>query len=149
MKSEERELRWIQESPPYWDAAKARIIGAAPPGTFGPDRLSRLRDGDLLPGDWFRVEAGDRVVGFGWMDTTWGDAEILLAVDPERRNVGVGSFILDHLEEEARARGLNYVYNTVSPRHPDGAGVTAWLERRHFTSFEDGSLRHGLASVEP
>ena len=97
MKSEEQELRWIQESPPYWDAAKARIIGAAPPGTFAPDRLSRLRDGDLLPGDWFRVEAGDRVVGFGWMDTTWGDAEILLAVDPERRNVGVGSFILDHL----------------------------------------------------
>lgn len=137
-------LLWIHENPAHWDREKARIIGAAPPGTFGPDRLSRFHDGDLIPGDWWRVESDGKVIAYGWMDTTWGDAEILLAVDPEARRQGVGSFVLDHLAAEAANRGFNYLYNVVSRNHPDAEGISAWLGRHAFQTFEDGSLRRAV-----
>jgi N-acetylglutamate synthase-like GNAT family acetyltransferase len=75
------------------------------------------------------------------MDTTWGDAEILLAVGGVARGKGVGSFILDRLEEEAALRGLNYLYNVVQPNHPDPEGITAWLTKRGFAESEGGLLR--------
>ena len=75
----------------------------------------------------------------------WGDAEILLATDPEHRGQGVGTFVLEHLEHEAKERGLNYVYNTVRPTHPDREAVTAWLEKRGFEPSEDGSLLRAVA----
>ena len=74
------------------------------------------------------VEDDGEVVGYGWMDTTWGEAEILLAVDPAAQANGVGSFILDHLEKEASAAGLNYMYNVVRDGHPEPEAITAWLE---------------------
>jgi GNAT superfamily N-acetyltransferase len=122
-------LDWIRENPPYWDRHKAAILGAAPPGVFD---FGAYREGDVLPGEWWRVEEGGAVLGYGWMDCTWGDAEILLAVDAAQRGRGVGTFILDHLEREARARGLNYLYNEVRPTHPDPKGITRWLEKRKF-----------------
>ena len=137
-------MTWIHESPARWDHGKARIIGAAPPGTFGPDRLSRYRDGDLIPGDWWRVEADGKVLAYGWMDSTWGDAEILLAVDPDARRRGVGTFVLDRLAAEAAARGFNYIYNSVSRAHPDADGIAAWLARHAFQTFEDGTLRRAV-----
>ncbi|MCB9569515.1 MAG: GNAT family N-acetyltransferase [Myxococcales bacterium] len=142
-------LKWIRESPPEWDAEKARIIGAAPPGTFGADKLSRFGVGELIPGDWWRVEREGKTVGYGWMDTTWGDAEILLAVDPEQRRQGVGTFILRHLEDEARGQGFNYLYNVVSRQHPDADGITEWLGKRDFVSFADGSLRRSVVPPRP
>ena len=36
-----------------------------------------------------------------------GDAEILVAVAPQAHGQGLGGFVLEHLEEEARARGLS------------------------------------------
>jgi GNAT superfamily N-acetyltransferase len=135
------QLEWIHESAAQWDESKARIIRAAPPGTFGVDRFARLREGDLLPGDWWRVDRGGEIVAYGWMDSTWGDAEILLAVAPSARRQGVGTFVLDHLEAEAAARGFNYLYNVVSRAHPDADGITAWLAKNAFHTFEDGSLR--------
>ena len=74
------------------------------------------------------------------MDTTWGDAEILLAVAPGRQGKGVGSFILDHLDREASARGLNYMYNVVRTSHPDREGITAWLGKRGFARSHDDNL---------
>ena len=131
-------LDWIQESPPYWDRDKARIVGASP-GAFG---LGPYRDGDLLPGEWWRVEDGGSVLGYGFMDCTWGDAEVLLAVDATKRGEGVGTFILDRLEKEALARGVNYLYNEVRPTHPDPEGLTRWLEDRGFRrSHADRLLR--------
>src|SRR5262245_5205280 len=109
-------LAWIHESTPRWDADKARILGAAPAGSIDVPKLGR---GDLAPGEWFRVERAGTIVGYGWMDCTWGDAEIVLAVEPAETRAGVGAFILDHLETEAAARGLNYLYNAVTPSHPD------------------------------
>jgi GNAT superfamily N-acetyltransferase len=140
-------LEWIHENPPYWDGAKAGIVGSAPPGIF---ELSDYADGDMLPGEWWRVEQDGSVLGYGWMDTTWGDAEILLAVDPSAQRKGVGGFILDRLDEEAASRGLNYLYNQVRESHPDPEGITKWLEKRGFaTSHDDRLLRRSVKPHRP
>ncbi|MFN8060922.1 MAG: GNAT family N-acetyltransferase [Vicinamibacterales bacterium] len=136
-------LTWIAESPARWDADKARIIGGAPPGIFA---LEPYSVGDYLAGDWWRVELDGRVAGYGWLDAVWGDAEILLAVDPACQLAGVGTFILDQLQREARDRGLNYLSNVVRESHPRGAEVTTWLERRGFQAFEDGVLRRSVST---
>lgn len=130
-------LRWIHENPPLWDAGKARVIGAAPEGIFN---LGAPAPGAVLPGDWWRVEDDAGLVGFGQMDHSWGDAEVLLAVDPARQKTGAGTFILDRLEEEAHARGINYLYNVVPDGHPDQEGLTRWLQRRGFTASKEGRL---------
>lgn len=130
-------FRWIHENPPVWDAGKARVIGAAPKGVFS---LGAVSDGTVLPGDWWRVDDGAETIGYGQMDHSWGDAEVLLAVDPERQKGGVGTFILDRLEEEAHARGINYLYNVVPDGHPDHDGLTRWLKRRGFEPSKEGGL---------
>ncbi len=131
-------LQWRHESTPVWDSDKARIVGGAPDGIF---QLPSYQEGERLPGDWWRVEDGDSVVAYGWMDTAWGDAEMLLAVDPHHHGRGVGTFVLDCLEQEAANQGVNYLYNVVRPTHPDHDRVTAWLESRSFTGSSDGVLR--------
>jgi GNAT superfamily N-acetyltransferase len=128
-------LQWVRESPPCWDAAKAAILGQGDAGMFG---LDRYREGQLLPGEWWHVEQQGRVVGYGWMDCTWGDAEILLAVDPANAGQGIGTFILEKLEHEAAARGLNYLYNVVPFSHPDRPGVERWLSKRGFEPSRGG-----------
>ena len=124
-------LDWIRENPAQWDASKAEVIGGAEDGALDPvDR----RPGEILPGDWWRVEEHGRVLGYGWMDCTWGDAEVLLAVDPTARGRGVGAYILERLEREAAERGLNYLYNQVRPTHPQRDRVAAWLGRHGFSA---------------
>lgn len=132
-------LRWDRESAPRWDAGKARIVGGAPQGVFA---LQSSSDGDMLPGDWWRVTRAEdgHVVGYGWMDHSWGDAEVLLAVEPGEQKSGVGTFILDRLEDEARARGINYMYNVVPAAHPDPQGLTRWLQRRGFAASKEDAL---------
>jgi N-acetylglutamate synthase-like GNAT family acetyltransferase len=132
-------LRWIHESPAYWDASKARIVGGAPPGVFD-SRYRALTEGRIVSDDWWRVEDEGRVVGYGWLDVVWGDAEILLAVAPDAHGRGVGAFILDRLDDEARTRGLGYLYNLVRTTHPHAAEVTRWLEKHGFQPEEDGRL---------
>ena len=99
-------LKWIAENPPQWDEPKERLIGGAPEGIFD---IGAHKSGELIPGEWWRVEDDDGIAGYGWMDCTWGDAEVLLAVAPGRQRAGVGSFILDRLEQEAVGRGLHYL----------------------------------------
>ena len=132
---------WIREPSACWDANKQRIIAGARPGVFDT-RYRECCHGDPVPGDWWRVEdaQADRVVGYGWLDVVWGDAEILLATDPELRGRGIGSFILSQLDREASLRGLGYIYNTVRPTHPDEHAVKAWLTSRGFQEKEDGRL---------
>ena len=150
-------LTWTHENPPQWDADKARLIGTAAPGSLGADKLSRSKDGDLLPGDWWRVTSVDegkgkgkgkdeaKIVGYGWMDSTWGDAEILLFVEAGHRGQGIGTFILGHLEEEARSRGFFYLYNVIPTNHPDAEGIKAWLAERSFSAHADGSFRRSVS----
>lgn len=141
-------LRWLRDAPPYWDADKARIVGDVPAGVFG-GAFARHREGDLLPNDWWRVEKDGHIVGYGWMDVSWGDAEILLAVAPEARKQGIGSFILERLEVEARVRGLNYLYNVLRSTHPEHDEVRAWLRERSFMTAEDGRLHRAVVRTQP
>lgn len=125
---------WNHENPALWDAAKRRILRGAQAGAL-PDY--DMTAGGVAPGDWWRVERDDEVVGYGWMDVVWGDAEILLAVAPEAQGSGAGGFILGKLEDEARARGLKRIYNSVRPGHPGRQQLMAWLGRRGFSGGSD------------
>jgi N-acetylglutamate synthase-like GNAT family acetyltransferase len=125
---------WIHESSPTWDDHKNRLVGGAAPGTF---RLAPQSPGGVAPGEWWRVEEDGAVVGYGWMDVVWGEGEVLLVVSPSHRDQGAGTFIVDRLEAEAASRGLAYIYNTVSPTHPDRERVTAWLLARGFARGHD------------
>jgi N-acetylglutamate synthase-like GNAT family acetyltransferase len=131
-------LQWVHEEDPRWDADRERVFATVPEGVF---RTVSRRPGERLSSDWWRVERDGCVVGYGWLDDVWGDAEILLAVEEGERGSGVGAFVLGRLEDEAAARGLNYVLNVVRETHPDRARVTAWLEHHGFTAAEDGRLR--------
>jgi len=131
-------LAWVREDTPVWDATKQSIVGGAPAGAL---ELPHLELGDLAPGEWFRVEDDGTTLGYGWMDCTWGDAEVTLAVDPRRQGEGIGAFIVRHLEKEAAARGVNYLYNAVRPTHPGRDTVTRWLERNGFQPSGHGLLK--------
>ncbi|MCB9613274.1 MAG: GNAT family N-acetyltransferase [Sandaracinus sp.] len=138
---------WINEGQPArWDENKARIVGAEAPGVFD-SRYAERRVGELLSGLWWRVEAEGHVVAYGWMDVVWGDAEVLLAVARDQRGRGVGSFVMEQLEREARTRGLRYVTNVVRPTHPEKDRIVGWLEKRGFKSGEDGRHFRSPASV--
>jgi GNAT superfamily N-acetyltransferase len=131
---------WVPEERPRWDDDKQRVVGGAPEGALDVSAAP----GAGLPGDWWAATDDDgRVVGYGWLDSTWGgDAEILLAVAPDAQSAGVGSFVLSRLEAEAAARGMNYVYNTVRPTHPDRDRVHDWLAGRGYRgSDSDKALR--------
>ena len=135
---------WIHERSPSWDADKARIVGGAPAGVFD-ETYTTLTIGDLAPGEWWRVERDGVVVGYGWMDVVWGDAEILVATDPAHRGAGAGSFALAKLGTEAATRGLNYVYNVVRETHPHATQLRHFLERNGFKPAEDGRLSRRAA----
>lgn len=121
--------------------------GEAPLGIFDR-RYRELPDGEVLAGDWWRVEENGEAVGYGWLDVVWGGAEVLLATAPGKENRGIGRFILRELEREAGARGLNYLYNVVRPTHPNGKSVTDWLVKRGFKASEDGSLLRAVGHRE-
>jgi N-acetylglutamate synthase-like GNAT family acetyltransferase len=89
------------------------------------------------------------VVAYGWLDDVWGDAEILLAVDEPARGTGAGGFALRRLEEEAAARGLNYIYNVVPGTHPDGAWIRHWLSAHGFHEASRGQLRRQVRHPGP
>jgi N-acetylglutamate synthase-like GNAT family acetyltransferase len=131
-------LRWVKDDDPRWDADRERVFASVPEGVL---RAGSRTAGERLSSDWWRVEDGDRVVGYGWLDDVWGDAEILLAVAADARGTGAGAFALARLEEEAAARGLNYVVNVVRDTHPERAAVTEWFLAHGFTGTEDGRLR--------
>jgi len=130
-------LRWVKDDDARWDADRQRVFATVPDGVFRPETRT---PGERLSSDWWRVEDGDRVIAYGWLDDVWGDAEILLAVDASARGTGAGAFALARLEEEAAARGLNYVLNVVRDTHPDRESVTEWFRAHGFTGSEDGRL---------
>ncbi|MEQ1565690.1 MAG: GNAT family N-acetyltransferase [Myxococcota bacterium] len=129
------ELQWVTDgSPARWDDDKERVIRAPKAAVF--PSLASVAPGSALAGDWWRVTDGGRTVGYAWMDVTWGDAEVLLAVDPSTQRHGVGTFALDRLDREAGRRGVRYLYNVVPAAHPEPAALASWLERRGFVSAD-------------
>ena len=131
-------LQWIREDAPCWDADKQRLFGEA---ELAATALNPPAPGALVADEWWHVaDAAGVIVGYGWLDSEWGDAEVTFIVAPDRRGEGVGEFIIDHLEAEAAARGLNYIYNVVPATSPNPEWVTAWLVGQGFVAG-DGDLR--------
>lgn len=128
-------LGWTHDTAPTWDADRRRIVGAWP-GSF--PSLVAAHEGAPLPGRWWAASENGTRVGFGWMDVTWGDAEVWLAVSPEAHHRGVGSFILERLVAEARKQGLRYLYNRIPPGHAQPGPLKSWLVRRSFGLSGDG-----------
>ena len=58
----------------------------------------------------------------------------------------MGAFILERLEDEAAARGLNYIYNVVPGTHPDGAWIRNWLATHGFHEASRGQLRRQVVA---
>jgi GNAT superfamily N-acetyltransferase len=131
-------LHWNKEDAPRWDADKQRLFGDGELAAVGVDRPN---DDVPLADEWWRVtdDAGT-VLGYGWLDSEWGDAQITFLVGAAHRGAGVGEFILDRLEQEAGKRGLNYIYNVVPATHPDPAWMTHWLTLHGFVAGT-GDLR--------
>ena len=136
-------LAWTKENSPRWDADKQRVFG---PDELAATGLPALRPGESVADEWWRVTDGAEVAGYGWLDTEWGDARITFVVAPGRRGHGVGAFILERLEDEAAARGLNYIYNVVPETHPDGAWIRNWLALHGFREASRGQLRRQVAA---
>ena len=100
-------LQWIREDAPRWDADKQRMFG---PTEIAATALTPPDPGAPVADEWWRVaDAAGAIVGYGWLDSEWGDAEVTFLVAAGRRGEGIGEFIIDHLEAEAAARGLNYI----------------------------------------
>jgi len=132
-------LHWTREDAPSWDADKQRLFG---PAELAATALTPPAPGAPVADEWWHVsDASGQVVGYGWLDTECGDAEITFLVDAARRGEGIGAFIVDHLEAEAVARGVNYIYNVVPQTSPDPGWVTAWLTAQGFAPGEGGLRR--------
>jgi N-acetylglutamate synthase-like GNAT family acetyltransferase len=134
---------WIRETPAIWDGPKADVLGDLAPTLFG---LGTPQEGDKLGDEWWRVEDDGAVVGYGRLDESWGDAEILVLAHPEHRGTGVGTFVLERLEEEAGSRHLNYIYNVVPRGHPDPDAISGWLAAHGFEPTDVGELRKRIRS---
>jgi len=137
-------LTWTKEASPRWDADKQRLFGPAELAAIG---LAPPAPGEPVADEWWRVTDGDDLAGYGWLDTEWGDARITFFVAPGRRGHGVGRFILEHLEAEAAARGLNYIYNVVPETHPDGPWIKNWLSMHGFRETSRGQLRRQVEAI--
>ena len=141
-------LHWVREDAPRWDEHKQAAFGEVELRSVG---LEAPAPGAAVADEWWRVtdDAGT-VLGYGWLDSEWGDAQISFLVVPGHRGAGVGEFVVAQLEREAAARGLNYVYNEVPATHPDRGWMTAWLVRHGFDSSPDGTLRRRVgATAQP
>ena len=137
-------LQWIREDAPRWDADKQRMFG---PAELAATAVTLAEPDAPVADEWWHVaDAAGVTVGYGWLDSEWGDAEVTFLVAPGRRGEGIGEFIIDHLEAEAAARGLNYIYNVVPATSPDPEWVTAWLVRRGFVA-SDGDLRRRVPDI--
>jgi GNAT superfamily N-acetyltransferase len=138
-------LHWTKEDTARWDGDKQRLFG---PAELAATALTPPPAGAPVADEWWHVtDESGQVVGYGWLDTEWGDAEITFLVAPGSRGRGIGDYIVNHLEAEAAARGVNYIYNVVPASSPDPAWVTAWLTDRGFVAGEGGLRRRVTEDV--
>ncbi len=138
---------WTKEDSPRWDVHKRRIFGPAEVAAVG---LTPPADDAAIADEWWRAtDESSEVVGYGWLDSEWGDAQISFLVAPGARGAGIGEFIVDRLEDEARSRGLNYIYNVVPGEHPDREWMTNWLIEKGFRDSGHDLRRQVRAAATP
>jgi benzoate-CoA ligase family protein len=138
-------LHWEREDAPRWDADKQRIFGDAELASVG---FVRPKIGASVADEWWRVtDDTGTTLGYGWLDSEWGDARISFLVVPAQRGAGIGEFVVGQLEREAAARGLNYIYNKVPATHPDRGWMTSWLTAHGFREFAQGDLRRQVGAT--
>jgi GNAT superfamily N-acetyltransferase len=137
-------LTWTKENSPAWDADKEQLFGPAELAATGLDQPG---PGQPVANEWWRVTDGGQTVGYGWLDSEWGDARITFLVAAGYRGHGTGEFILGRLEAEAAARGLNYIYNVVPDAHPDGPWIRHWLAHHGFRETARGQLTRQVSHV--
>jgi GNAT superfamily N-acetyltransferase len=135
-------FEWTREDSPRWDADKQRVFGPAELAATG--LTPPAADAPVADEWWHVTDESRQVVGYGWLDSEWGDAEVTFVVAQGRRGERIGEFIVDHLEAEAAARGLNYVYNVVPVASPDAAWVTGWLIGHGFAADTAGEAGGGV-----
>ena len=107
--------------------------------------ISRYQPGDLLPGDWWRVESDREIAGYGWLDYNWGRWG-----NPPgqwRRRISgtalAGSSSICS-RRKAQARGVYYIHNVVPAAHPDKAGLYRWLAAHGFADNGEGRLMRAV-----
>src|SRR5664279_3367030 len=67
-------LHWTKEDNPHWDADKQAVFGPADLAAVG---LHPPDDGSAVADEWWRVtDDSGAVLGYGWLDSEWGDAQI-------------------------------------------------------------------------
>jgi len=101
-------LGWTKEDAPRWDADKQRLFTTEALAAVG---MEAPQAGYAIADEWWQVtnDGGD-VVGYGWLDTEWGNAQIALLVGDGHRGRGIGDFILRQL---ASRRGPVYARRCV------------------------------------
>ena len=131
-------LTWVKDDDPRWDADRERVFATVGPGVF-PGRAASRGSGCPVTGGGSRTTAGSSATAGS---TTSGATRRSCSRSRRAaRGTGAGAFALARLEEEAAARGLNYVVNVVRDTHPDRDAVTAWFLAHGFTGTDDGRLR--------
>ena len=136
---------WTKETSPQWDADKQAAFDTVALASVG---MQAPASGAAIADEWWRVaDNAGNLVGYGWLDSEWGDAQIAFLVVPLARGGGAGEFILNRLEAEAAARGLNYIYNVVPAGHPDPQWMTYWLTLHGFYPSPLGDLRRQVRGV--
>jgi amino-acid N-acetyltransferase len=88
--------------------------------------------------EFFVADLGDRVVGCGALHVLWEDlAEVrTVAVDPDRRSLGIGHLVLSGLLEQARAVGVERVFCLTFE--------TAFFSRHGFVEIEGAPVPHDV-----
>lgn len=88
--------------------------------------------------DIWVARIGDELVGYMLLQYQADEMEVhTFAVKPERRREGIGTKLMDHAMDEARGRGVKYIYLQVRPSNEAAANLY-----RRF-GFQVAGIRHG------
>ena len=129
-----------------------RIMGGAFQPCFG-EAWTRSQCAGILPMTGVNLtiaEDSGEAIGFSLMRSVADEAELLLlAVDPDRQNRGVGQSLLDEFIAAARAKGAVRLHLEVRDGNPAvrmyrAAGFVPAGRRRHYYHGPDGTAHDAV-----
>lgn len=119
----------------------ARLLASVPEWFGQEEATAEYIEAARTKETWTVRDATERVVGVTLVDRRFGcTTEIhLTVVDRHAHGAGIGSAMLEAIEEDARARGVRLLeVKTLGPSHPD----EGYARTRHF--YE----KHGFLPLE-